>query len=68
MLLLAGVAAAGLLSGLASFSYIQKINHRTESDVRELVFTNAMTQLTKWPSSPGYASFVSRFNTFKTPK
>uniref|UniRef100_A0A6U1X0T1 VPS9 domain-containing protein n=1 Tax=Vannella robusta TaxID=1487602 RepID=A0A6U1X0T1_9EUKA len=60
MLLLAGVAAAGLLSGLASFSYIQKINHRTESDVRELVFTNAMTQLTKWPSSPGYASFENK--------
>jgi len=62
MVLLAGVAAAGILGGIFSFGYVQTINSKKEEDVRESVFESAIRHLRRWPDSgnPHYVNFSTK--------
>ena len=57
--LLAGAAFAGLLAGILSVGYVQKINNQTEIAARVSVFESVMFQLQKWPRTDEFREFVS---------
>ena len=58
IVVLAGVAMAGLVASVLSFGYLQRRYARGEAEVRNFAHKNVMMQLRKWTRTSDFKDFV----------
>lgn len=58
MMLLAGVALAGIVTSILSVGYVQKISNRTEQQTRQAVYESMLKNVAEVPNTKGFRAMV----------